>query len=57
MTETTDQTYEMNDDQQEMDDHEELDDQDHLTDLPDGSGCTEIWEHLAEKRDGGGENS
>jgi hypothetical protein len=23
---------------------------DHLQDLPDGSGCTEIWEHLAERR-------
>jgi hypothetical protein len=23
---------------------------DHLDDLPDGSGCTEIWEHLSEDR-------
>lgn len=23
---------------------------DHLNDLPDGSGCTEIWEHLSEDR-------
>lgn len=22
----------------------------HLADLPDGSGCTEIWEHLSERR-------
>ncbi|MFC4549315.1 MULTISPECIES: hypothetical protein [Halorussus] len=25
---------------------------DHLTEVPDGSGCTEIWEHLSERRDG-----
>lgn len=25
---------------------------DHLTDVPDGSGCTEIWEHLSSDRDG-----
>lgn len=25
-------------------------DDDHLADLPDGSGCTEIWEHLSERR-------
>ncbi|WP_162833870.1 hypothetical protein [Haladaptatus cibarius] len=24
---------------------------DHLEDVPDGSGCTEIWEHLSERRD------
>ena len=24
---------------------------DHLSDLADGSGCTEIWEHLSEQRD------
>lgn len=23
----------------------------HLDDLEDGSGCTEIWEHLSEQRD------
>lgn len=23
---------------------------DHLADLEDGSGCTEIWEHLSERR-------
>ena len=23
---------------------------DHVTDLPDGAGCTEIWEQLSEKR-------
>lgn len=23
---------------------------DHLSDLADGSGCTEIWEHLSEQR-------
>lgn len=24
---------------------------DHLDDLKDGSGCTEIWEHLSERRE------
>ena len=24
---------------------------DHLSDLADGSGCTEIWEHLSERRE------
>ncbi|WP_199174687.1 hypothetical protein [Halegenticoccus soli] len=24
---------------------------DHLADLEDGSGCTEIWEHLSERRE------
>jgi len=23
----------------------------HLTDVPDGAGCTEIWEHLSDDRD------
>lgn len=27
-------------------------DDDHLTDVPDGAGCTEIWEHISERRDG-----
>jgi hypothetical protein len=26
-------------------------DTDHLEDVKPGSGCTEIWEHLSEKRD------
>jgi len=25
-------------------------DDEHLQDLEDGAGCTEIWEHLSEKR-------
>ncbi|KTG08804.1 hypothetical protein AUR64_13360 [Haloprofundus marisrubri] len=25
-------------------------DDDHLSDLEDGAGCTEIWEHLSERR-------
>lgn len=29
-------------------DGEEIDD--HLDEVPDGSGCTEIWEHLSERR-------
>lgn len=24
---------------------------DHLADVEEGAGCTEIWEHLSEKRD------
>lgn len=24
---------------------------DHLQDLDDGAGCTEIWEHLSDRRD------
>ncbi|XVH32668.1 hypothetical protein ACNS7O_05640 [Haloferacaceae archaeon DSL9] len=27
------------------------DDSDHLSDLEDGAGCTEIWEHLSERRE------
>jgi hypothetical protein len=23
---------------------------DHLSDAPDGCGCTEVWEHLSERR-------
>lgn len=26
-------------------------DDDHLDDVDDGAGCTEIWEHLSERRD------
>ncbi|WP_423751579.1 hypothetical protein [Salinirarus marinus] len=26
-------------------------DDDHLADVPAGSGCTEIWEHLSERRE------
>ncbi|WP_058366178.1 hypothetical protein [Haloparvum sedimenti] len=26
-------------------------DDDHLDDLPEGAGCTEIWEHLSERRE------
>ncbi|MFC3959108.1 hypothetical protein [Halovivax cerinus] len=25
----------------------------HLDELPDGAGCTEIWEHIAERRTAG----
>ena len=32
------------------DDREERVD-DHLTDVEEGAGCTEIWEHLSEQRD------
>ncbi len=26
-------------------------DDDHLADVEEGAGCTEIWEHLSEKRE------
>jgi hypothetical protein len=26
---------------------------DHLSDIEDGCGCTEMWEHLSEQRAGG----
>ena len=31
-------------------DSEDNDDTAHLRDLPDGAGCTEIWEHLSERQ-------
>ncbi|WP_173834876.1 hypothetical protein [Natronorubrum thiooxidans] len=33
-------------------DHDHNDERDdaHLDDIEEGAGCTEIWEHLAEKR-------
>lgn len=34
----------------ELDEAEERHDE-HLRDLEDGSGCTEIWEHLSERRE------
>lgn len=34
------------------DDHPDNSDDDHLHGLEDGAGCTEIWEHLSEQRDG-----
>ena len=30
---------------------DEADPGSHLTDVPDGAGCTEIWEHLSDERD------
>jgi hypothetical protein len=30
-------------------------DTEHLQDVADGGGCTEIWEHLSEDRDGSGQ--
>lgn len=33
-----------------MSNYIEVDDE-HLQDVPDGAGCTEIWEHLSTKRD------
>lgn len=31
-------------------DHAKTRDDDHLTDVEPGAGCTEIWEHLSERR-------
>ncbi|WP_435177246.1 hypothetical protein [Halorussus sp. AFM4] len=31
-------------------------DRSHLTDVEDGAGCTEIWEHLSERRENGGDD-
>ena len=28
----------------------------HLSNLPDGAGCTEIWEHLSQQREEQGSN-
>jgi hypothetical protein len=28
-------------------------DDEHLADVEEGAGCTEIWEHLSERRDAG----
>lgn len=36
----------------EHDDEEEEDIREHLADVDDGCGCTEIWEHMSEERDG-----
>lgn len=39
---------------EDADEHPEKDgerDDEHLSDVPDGAGCTEIWEHLAERRE------
>ncbi|MFW5900760.1 MAG: hypothetical protein ACOCRC_00855 [Halodesulfurarchaeum sp.] len=33
-----------------MADNEKSDDESPLADVPDGSGCTEIWERLSEQR-------
>lgn len=35
----------------EKDDEEAFDDANYLDELPDGSGCTEIWEYLSGRRD------
>ena len=33
-----------------MSEHTSTDGDDHLDDVEDGSGCTEIWEHLSDRR-------
>ena len=34
------------------DDEDEESIREHLENVEDGCGCTEIWEHMSEKRDG-----
>lgn len=34
----------------ELDCVDESVDEEHLAELPDGSGCVEVWEHLADSR-------
>lgn len=41
----------MSDDERRVDPFDDRDDA-HLDDVDVGAGCTEIWEHLAEKREG-----
>jgi len=41
----------MTDDHTETENPTNDDETDHLDDLPDGAGCTEIWEHISENRD------
>jgi hypothetical protein len=33
-----------------MSNESSADDTEHLADVPDGAGCTEIWDRLSEKR-------
>lgn len=35
----------------EVPDETAVQDDDHLSDVPDGAGCTEIWEHISENRE------
>lgn len=35
--------------------HQEREDTSHVDNVPDGAGCTEIWEHLSEQRDAAAE--
>ncbi|MFC4439642.1 MULTISPECIES: hypothetical protein [Natrialbaceae] len=43
MTDAVEHTAETSEEDDERDDS-------HLDDIEEGAGCTEIWEHLAEKR-------
>lgn len=36
----------------ENDDEEEEEIREHLQNVEDGCGCTEIWEHMSEEREG-----
>lgn len=37
---------------EQADDEDEEDIREHLSDVKDGCGCAEVWEHMSEKRDG-----
>jgi hypothetical protein len=41
---------EVEDGEEREDDADGPDDAGHLDDVPDGAGCTEIWERLSERR-------
>jgi len=40
----------INNETEKSDDEREVRGSEHLNSLADGSGCTEIWEHLSERR-------
>lgn len=42
--------------QDSRDPDEGTDHDDHLADVEPGAGCTEIWEHLSERRNGSGDD-
>ena len=46
---STDDDSRATDDSPETDDSRAMDE--HLADVEDGCGCTEVWEHLSERRD------
>lgn len=44
-------TGKMDDEADDDAEEDAAEEEDHLSDVADGSGCTEIWEHLSERRD------